>query len=61
MYKKAEDGLVEGFESADLQRNPRKLRKVDTEELDFKAFRADLGQGQRKKQKGKAQAKMGGS
>ena len=37
------------FESQDLEDPPRRLRKVDTDEMDFQALCDDLGNGQRKK------------
>ena len=45
MYKKPEESFVDSFESQDLEDPPRKLRKVDTDEMDFQALCDDLGEG----------------
>ena len=42
IYKKPEDSFVDSFESEDVQRPSRRLRKVDTDELDFEALCDDL-------------------
>ena len=38
MYKKPEDNFVDSFESKDVQTPNKRLRKVDTDELDFEAL-----------------------
>jgi len=60
MYKKSEGSFVDKFESQDLEDRPRRLRKVDTDEMDFQALCDDLGNGQRKKKKRRTLAKEGG-
>jgi len=52
MYKQSEGSFVDKFESQDLEDRPRRLRKVDTDEMDFQALCDDLGNGQRQKKRG---------
>jgi hypothetical protein len=60
MHKKSEGNFVDNFESQDLENPPRRLRKVDTDEMDFQALCDDLGNGQRQKKKRRTLAKEGG-
>ena len=53
MYKKPEGSFVDIFESLDVQEPPlRRLRKVDTDELDFNSLCDDWGEGQCKRKIG---------
>jgi len=60
MYKQSEGSFVDKFESQDLEDRPRRLRKVDTDEMDFQALCDDLGNGHRKKKKRRTLAKERG-
>jgi hypothetical protein len=42
IYKKPEDSFEDSFDADDAQRPSRRLRKVDTDELDFEALCDDL-------------------
>ena len=42
MYKKPQDSFVDSVDAEDAQRPSRRLRKVDTDELDFEALCGDL-------------------
>ena len=44
MYKKPEDSFVNSFESKDAQTPTRRLRQVDTEDLNFDALCDDMGE-----------------
>ena len=61
MYKKPEDSFVDSFESEDLQTPSRRLRKVDTDELDLEALCDDLDEWSCKKKKRKTMASKGGA
>jgi hypothetical protein len=51
MYKQSEGSFVDKFESQDLEDPPRRLRKVDTDEMDFQALCDDLGIGKGREQR----------
>ena len=53
MYKKPDDSFVDSFESEAAQRPSRRLRKVDTDELDFGALCDDLDEWSRNQKKRK--------
>ena len=51
MHKKPEDNFVDSFESEDVQTPAERLRKVDTDELDFEALCDDLDEWSCKKKR----------
>ena len=53
MYKKPLYNCAESFESEDVQRPSKRLRKVDTDELDFEALGDDLDKWSWKQKKGR--------
>jgi hypothetical protein len=61
MHKKPEDAFVDSFEPEDAHTTNRVLRKVDTDELSFNSFCADLGEWPSKRKKRKTMASKGGT
>jgi hypothetical protein len=61
MYKKPEDSFVDSVEAEDAQTTTRRLRNVDTDELNFEVLWDDLGEWPCKKTKRKTMVSKGGT